>query len=700
MVLFVGVELTSGGRAARRASVAADDGRASLRARLERPRKQTLSEEFATAQPKPSAPPAHRGPNAARQLPSIASRQRDLLPQPGPAGARETSANIVLGPQLESDQPGPEHEGGRDHRVPSVVTGLRPRVEILPEPESFVTARASEVPTIEARLASIEQQLDRLGSAIAGQARNNTLPDPAKQAGELLKQLRQAGELAKLAALVPKLEDPETNDEQPEAAPESQPEKPEEPAPDGPRPDKPKPDERDPGTAKPPAWDEAHPAVNAQRKRLLGPVTKIYSPRYLSGSALLALVEPLLTAGSGKAGATDAATSRSKLQPPENAPPAPLGAVVVRDVPEVLRKIDLLIKQLDVPPASVVIEATVITIRLHPGMPQGIDLQEFNVSGQPFAVLPVDGVPAAGHGSNSARGTSEPLLTHGFGLKCGVLQGDPRAFIGVLQAAAQTRSAEAWQMTVLNGQSAQLMLNDPFGPQGSVPQAPAGTLLNIRPVLSNGLVHLDVRREVDLDAAAYGNRSAALTNQIPLQDGQTAVVAGFYAQHLAAHFYRTSLLGDVPLVGRLFRRESAMIERSETIVLLTPHVLRSAPTPAEQALRNGRAPAGPAERPEPKRTAGTGGIPRPARTRHPVANLPPTQPGPSPLPAAGHIPAADARDSNAAVAPNSIQPTGDQLRTVRPSGSDNVLIPALVPPETTAAAPTIRPAARPGPEDR
>src|SRR5262249_18622108 len=156
-----------------------------------------------------------------------------------------------------------------------------------------------------------------------------------------------------------------------------------------------------------------------------------------------------------------------------------------------------------------------------------------------FVVLPANGQPL---GRSSSGG---PALLHGFGLKCGVLHGDPRAFISVVQAAVQTSRLNAWQLNVLNRQSAQLMLNDPFGPEGSVGQASAGTLLKIRPIVTQqGMVHLDIQREVDLDAAASGSRAAALTSQMALQEGQTAVVGGFFAEYLAAHSYRTPGIGQ------------------------------------------------------------------------------------------------------------------------------------------------------------
>src|SRR5262249_21948897 len=158
-------------------------------------------------------------------------------------------------------------------------------------------------------------------------------------------------------------------------------------------------------------------------------------------------------------------------------------------------------------------------------------------------------------------------LTHGYGLKCAVLDGDPRAFLSVLQSAAAMRRANAWQMNVFNRQSAELALND-----AGAAQNPSGTLLRVRPIVTpDGVIHLDVRRD-ELDAGTSGSRSGALTHQIALRDGQTAVVAGFFAEQQAAYTYSTPGFSRLPLVGKRFRKQVSMVDRSETIVLLTPHV--------------------------------------------------------------------------------------------------------------------------------
>jgi type IV pilus assembly protein PilQ len=578
MVLFVGVELTSGGNASRQVPLSAYEHRGSLRGYW-----QNADPKLAIRAPlddvATSRSNSHVEPKPKSSVsPPIVAQTPTRTPSKRDDAAESSDSNVVLGPQLELDPVTAEPTPARDRRVPAMVTGIGPSIEILPDPGE----KPRDNPALETRLASIQLHLERLDEAIAAQVRREPPVDPIKQAAELLRELRHARELEEPVAQVPAPSESESEDDKPEPVRK-----------------KSEPPQREP---EPPIEvPRAAPETTPKKPRT---VSKIYRPRFLSGTALQALVEPLLTEGVGKAGAADAASDGPVPTGGKDGSPGPASALVVRDLPEVLRKIDRLLIDLDVPPLPVMIEATVVTVRLNNGMPQGIDLQEFNTPGQSFAVMPAEGRPSGPstapfyRRSGLSPGVEAPLLTHGFGLKTGVLQGDPRAFVSVLQTAAQARRVGAWQINVLDRQSAQLMLNDPFGPEGSVAQSSAGTILNIRPVVTQkGSVLLDVQRAVELDAPASGSRSAALTSQIALSEGQTAILGGLYAEHLAAHSYRTPVLGQIPLVGRLFRKQSGVVERSETIVLLTPHVSYPPAVSDEQTVRKDRPRSKPLGRP-------------------------------------------------------------------------------------------------------
>src|SRR5262249_12599739 len=88
-----------------------------------------------------------------------------------------------------------------------------------------------------------------------------------------------------------------------------------------------------------------------------------------------------------------------------------------------------------------------------------------------------------------------------------------------------------------------------------------------------------------------------------------------FAEHLASYVYQTSGMGQVPLVGRFFRKQGAMIERSETIVLLTPHVVRAPALPPETSSQHARPKSPKANRSKVETVAGSSAQNRRKRAR-------------------------------------------------------------------------------------
>jgi pilus assembly protein CpaC len=111
-----------------------------------------------------------------------------------------------------------------------------------------------------------------------------------------------------------------------------------------------------------------------------------------------------------------------------------------------------------------------------------------------------------------------------------------------------------------------------------------GVKLNFLPtVLGDGKIRLKVEPEVsDLDYSRSvsfkgftipGLTKRTLSTTIELNEGQSFAVAGLLNNRIVANKNVTPLLGDLPIVGALFR--SMRYERSETelVVLVTPHVV-------------------------------------------------------------------------------------------------------------------------------
>ena len=109
-----------------------------------------------------------------------------------------------------------------------------------------------------------------------------------------------------------------------------------------------------------------------------------------------------------------------------------------------------------------------------------------------------------------------------------------------------------------------------------------GILLSITPRVSNdGKVLLEIEQEVSdtksnttsgIDSPSFSQRRVKTT--ITVQDGQTIVLAGMMQDKATRSRDKVPLVGDIPLVGNIFKNKTDTINRTELLIAITPHVIK------------------------------------------------------------------------------------------------------------------------------
>jgi hypothetical protein len=130
-------------------------------------------------------------------------------------------------------------------------------------------------------------------------------------------------------------------------------------------------------------------------------------------------------------------------------------------------------------------------------------------------------------------------------------------------------------------------------PQNYISQEPVGLELLVRPRISpEDLVVMEVyaaKRElgpidqgVPVAISPNGDpinvpriNSTEAETTISAVSGQTVVLSGLLTKRDEALHRRVPLLADIPLVGDLFRFDAHRQRRTELLIVLTPHVIRS-----------------------------------------------------------------------------------------------------------------------------
>jgi type IV pilus assembly protein PilQ len=117
----------------------------------------------------------------------------------------------------------------------------------------------------------------------------------------------------------------------------------------------------------------------------------------------------------------------------------------------------------------------------------------------------------------------------------------------------------------------------------------AGIVLNVSEVRidDNGFVTLTIQPEISipvpiqiLQGGPFAgiqlfniDRRQLQASQLRLRDGQTFIIAGLIRDRDIVDVRKVPLLGDLPLLGALFRSQSVDNERNEVVFMLTPYIM-------------------------------------------------------------------------------------------------------------------------------
>lgn len=253
------------------------------------------------------------------------------------------------------------------------------------------------------------------------------------------------------------------------------------------------------------------------------------------------------------------------------------------------RRIESAIRQMDIAPSQVLIEASIIEVSLTDKLQYGLQWY-FNDT--------LGGRLSGNTGTGSlVRGTSSTLsrVLPGFNYTITDAVGSVRAVLSALASETGLKVVSSPSVLALDKQAAEIRVGNQqpilssttTTDGGNVTQAvtykDTGVLLRVVPrINSNGLVTLDIAQEVtDVGAidAATGQRSflqRSLQSRIAIPSGQTAVLGGLIRDNTSNNQSGLPGLSKIPGLGALFGATEKSIDRTELLVVLTPRVLENA----------------------------------------------------------------------------------------------------------------------------
>jgi general secretion pathway protein D len=322
-------------------------------------------------------------------------------------------------------------------------------------------------------------------------------------------------------------------------------------------------------------------------------------------------------AGGGGAGATPATAALAGVGEPVTggfiqADPATNSLIITAPEP-LYRQVRALIEQLDTRRAQVYIESMIVEVAGGDAADFGFQWQGLlGNSGDKYGLVGgTNFTPPGGVGNiiGINTGAVQGQINLGEGFNIGLLRNFGNA-IGLaaiarmLQTQANTNIVSTPNLITLDNEEAKIVVgeNVPFitgqftntgagggstiNPFQTIERKDVGITLRIRPQIGEGGT---VKMTIFQEQSAVKNETAAGTSNagpsttkrsiegtVVVDDGQILVLGGLIEDRFVTNRSKVPLLGDIPVLGALFRSESRERRRTNLMVFLRPIVMRDA----------------------------------------------------------------------------------------------------------------------------
>jgi type II secretory pathway component GspD/PulD (secretin) len=364
--------------------------------------------------------------------------------------------------------------------------------------------------------------------------------------------------------------------------------------------------------------------------------------------------------------------------------------VIVTGSPQSVRAAKELIAELDAIPQSVVLDTEILELDESSSRNLGLQLGTTSISSTFSEVQPT---PDPNTGQPGRLIAFQPLTRTGISFQ---------AQVNLLIQNGKARVLADPRITAISGRTATIRAGDSIsilttvgGGSGTVATTQlqtfqTGVQLDITPIITNA-------GDVNVALHPVVNSLSGFLNGVPqistrdtqtsvhLRDNETLVIGGLIEESSQRSESKLPFLGDIPVIGRVFRNQTTTSTRNELIIVVTPHILRGNDTSTVPSAAGPPGMAVPTARPLPTLPPGS------------VFPSAPRTPAPTPAPTATPRTAARASsgkpddDASAAASPSpgasaSPSPSASPLATPSAFAQANAFVYGSPPPSTYAAA--------------
>ncbi|MDH5392960.1 MAG: type II secretion system secretin GspD [Gammaproteobacteria bacterium] len=295
-----------------------------------------------------------------------------------------------------------------------------------------------------------------------------------------------------------------------------------------------------------------------------------------------------------KAGAKSNLTIKTNIQFDEAT-----NAIIVTASPDEMRNIKSIIRQLDIRRAQVLIESIIAEISY--AQAEGVAVGLVNdTTGSDNPDSPVLLSNFAGIGGLLAGGAGAAAAI-GEGLTVGVGSETPSGnrfglLLTALGSDASTNVLSTPSIVTLDNEAAEILIGDeipvltgsysstgtsstPTNPFQTIERKDVGITLKVKPQINEGnTIRLELEQEVSslsetTEAGPVTNKRTIKTSVL-VENEEILVLGGLVQDRVLDNFDSVPVLGDIPLLGRLFQSQSSSKVKQNLMVFMRPSILR------------------------------------------------------------------------------------------------------------------------------
>ncbi|PSU20238.1 type II secretion system secretin GspD [Photobacterium kishitanii] len=297
---------------------------------------------------------------------------------------------------------------------------------------------------------------------------------------------------------------------------------------------------------------------------------------------------------------------------------APTNSLIISAPADVMKRLESIIAQLDIRRAQVHIEAMIVEVQEGEGVDFGVQWgsQDGGVIQFGNSSAPIGGLLSAQeagkettsvqHGTDSSgkpyttetteSGDLAPMATFLGGVKgaaAAIALGDWTALVTAVQSNRNVNVLSTPNITVLDNQEANLSVGQEVpvttgsqtgsnndNPFTTVERKDVGIQLKVTPQVNEGdSVQMKIEQVVSQVADANGAvdirfDKRELTTSVLVKDGNMIALGGLMQEKTLESEQKVPILGDIPVLGALFRSTNNQTEKTNLMIFIRPTILR------------------------------------------------------------------------------------------------------------------------------